>query len=339
MFVRKLEEVEKTDRFVEWGAGTSHRLITRDDEMGFTVCHTVVSPRTESLLQYRNHLEACYCVSGEGEIEDEHGVVHAISPYKLLRASQIARSAACFLGIAGYMMIDGVGWLIALSAITGVLTTQGLMSREVILTQAFKTQRFEKVLSYTQIADQLGMVLGPLVAAFLLTVWDWQIIVIGVAVLFIAADLCMSVWWRVTRPEMTPPAKLETNWFSPLVEAGRHIWHLPALKAVILLAAAVNLIIGVTLATAPAMVTGLQGQTEFYYGVLQAAGAIATVVILFAIAHVVLPLNFPWFLGIFGDLHRWLSDQSGADSGRLRNWFCCRYWFRQDVQHLPAQYA
>ncbi|WEL43302.1 ectoine synthase [Pseudomonas sp. CBSPBW29] len=36
--------------------------------------------RTESLLQYRNHLEACYCIAGEGEVEDMDGNVYPIRP-------------------------------------------------------------------------------------------------------------------------------------------------------------------------------------------------------------------------------------------------------------------
>lgn len=73
MFVRSRQDVESTDRFVEWGNGTSHRMITAHDGMGFTVCHTIVRKGTTSLLQYRNHLEACYCIGGEGEVEDMQG--------------------------------------------------------------------------------------------------------------------------------------------------------------------------------------------------------------------------------------------------------------------------
>jgi hypothetical protein len=49
----------------------------------------------------------------------------------------------------------GGGWLIVISAVCGILTTRGLMAREVMLPQIFSGQRFEKVASYTQIADQL----------------------------------------------------------------------------------------------------------------------------------------------------------------------------------------
>jgi hypothetical protein len=59
---------------------------------------------------------------------------------------------------------------------------------------------------------------------------------------------------------------------------------LPGLKKVILLAAAENLVIGVTLATSAAMVTGIHHQSGRFYAVLQTIGAIATVLILVTIA-------------------------------------------------------
>jgi L-ectoine synthase len=80
MFVRNLKQIEETPHFVEWGSGTSHRLLTERDGMGFTVCHTVVRANTTSLLEYRNHLEACYCIAGTGEVEDMAGNVFPIAP-------------------------------------------------------------------------------------------------------------------------------------------------------------------------------------------------------------------------------------------------------------------
>ena len=43
MFIRELKDIENTDFFVHWGNGTSHRLLTEKDGMGFTVCHTKVN--------------------------------------------------------------------------------------------------------------------------------------------------------------------------------------------------------------------------------------------------------------------------------------------------------
>ncbi len=80
MFIRSLEDVANTEHFVDWGNGTSHRLLTQADQMGFTVCHTVVNKGSESLLEYKNHLEACYCIAGRGEVEDMQGNRYRIVP-------------------------------------------------------------------------------------------------------------------------------------------------------------------------------------------------------------------------------------------------------------------
>lgn len=65
---------------VDWGNGRSFRLLVDQDGLGFTLAHTHVSAGTESKLQYRRHLEACYCIDGRGEIITEDGVAHPIEP-------------------------------------------------------------------------------------------------------------------------------------------------------------------------------------------------------------------------------------------------------------------
>lgn len=69
MFVRSLNDVVP----VQWGNGTSHRLLTEADGMGFTVAETLVRKGTSSALQYRRHLEACYCIGGSGEVLTKDG--------------------------------------------------------------------------------------------------------------------------------------------------------------------------------------------------------------------------------------------------------------------------
>lgn len=207
------------------------------------------------------------------------------SPLMLLHLSQQLRAAACFAGMVAYAGLGGVGWLIGISAMCGVLTTQGLMAREVMLPQVFHRHRFEKVVSYTQIADQLGLVLGPLFAAALLKLWPWEYVVISTAVLFLAADGAVMLWQKWARPALAEPTAVQNGWVASLTTALRHIIERPGLLETILLAAAVNLVIGVTLATSAAMVTGVYGETDTFYALLQTAGAIATVIVLFATAH------------------------------------------------------
>jgi L-ectoine synthase len=79
MIIQKLEEVCNSERDVEWGNGRSRRLLIKRDGMGYSVTDTIVDANTESLLEYKNHMEACYCIEGEGEVE-VNGVIYPIKP-------------------------------------------------------------------------------------------------------------------------------------------------------------------------------------------------------------------------------------------------------------------
>ncbi|MFL9983132.1 MFS transporter [Paraburkholderia sediminicola] len=208
-----------------------------------------------------------------------------ISPLKLMRVSQTVRALVCFGGVLAYALFGGIGWLIALSALCGVLTSQGLVAREVMLPQIFSTRQFQRVLAYSQLADQLGFVLGPMLAALLLGLWRWEWVVGAAGVLFLLADAALLVWQRTSGFRAgDPPPAAPGHWTMPLRIALRHVLVLPGLKKVVLLAAAENLVIGVTLATSAAMVTGFHAQSNRYYAGLQTAGAVATALILLTIA-------------------------------------------------------
>ncbi|MFJ9821059.1 ectoine synthase [Streptomyces sp. NPDC101151] len=76
MIVRRLQD----SREIAWGNGTSRRLLTNSDNMGFTVTDTTVRRGTLSRLQYTQHLEACYCISGSGSILSSAGERYDITP-------------------------------------------------------------------------------------------------------------------------------------------------------------------------------------------------------------------------------------------------------------------
>ena len=81
MIINSLNEIAETDRDVDWGNGKSRRLLIEKDQMGYSLTDTVINAGSSSLLEYKNHLEACYCIEGEGEVVDaETGEVHAITP-------------------------------------------------------------------------------------------------------------------------------------------------------------------------------------------------------------------------------------------------------------------
>jgi len=69
MIVRKLDDIIGSERDVCWGYGQSRRFLLEHDGMGFSLTHTIVPAGTETLIQYNNHIEACYCIQGDGEIE------------------------------------------------------------------------------------------------------------------------------------------------------------------------------------------------------------------------------------------------------------------------------
>lgn len=76
MIVREVSNVTT----VEWGNGLSRRLLLDADGMGYTLTDTTVRPGTKSKLEYRAHLEACYCIEGEGEIVDAQGNSYRLEP-------------------------------------------------------------------------------------------------------------------------------------------------------------------------------------------------------------------------------------------------------------------
>jgi MFS family permease len=213
------------------------------------------------------------------------------SPIRILHLSQVCRAISCVFAMALFALFDGIYWLVILSAVCGVLTTQGVIAREVLMPHVFAQYRYAKTLSYSQIADQAGLVLGPLLAALLLQFLSWPMIVLGVAGLFVLADVAMGYWQRNSDSALEIHAQHPDVWLQPLKIAFGHIRQQPELRKVISLAVGVNLVVGVTLATSAAMVIGSFGETQGYYAWLQAAGAVTTIVILFGLARISLPLT------------------------------------------------
>lgn len=79
MIVNELNNIINTERDIEWGNGRSRRFLIEKDSMGYSLTDTTVAAGTESLLEYKNHKETCYCIEGEGEVE-ANGVVYPIKP-------------------------------------------------------------------------------------------------------------------------------------------------------------------------------------------------------------------------------------------------------------------
>ncbi len=76
MIVRNLDEVKT----VEWGNGLSRRFLLEADGLGYTVTDTIVWKGTTSRLEYKHHLESCYCIEGKGKVIEMDGTEHDIVP-------------------------------------------------------------------------------------------------------------------------------------------------------------------------------------------------------------------------------------------------------------------
>lgn len=83
MIVRKMDDIVGTNQEVHapnrnW---VSRRILLKKDNMGFSFHETVIYKGTETRIWYKNHLEAVFCVEGEGELETiPEGKVYSIKP-------------------------------------------------------------------------------------------------------------------------------------------------------------------------------------------------------------------------------------------------------------------
>ena len=81
MIIRTLDDIVNTERTVRAATWQSRRLLLKGDGVGFSLHDTLIYAGTETLIWYKHHIEAVYCVDGEGEVEETAtGKVYAITP-------------------------------------------------------------------------------------------------------------------------------------------------------------------------------------------------------------------------------------------------------------------
>lgn len=78
MIVRHLDEIVGTENDVQAETWYSRRLLLSRDGMGFSLHDTVMKAGTVTPMWYKHHLEAVYCIEGEGEIEVIGGAAYPI---------------------------------------------------------------------------------------------------------------------------------------------------------------------------------------------------------------------------------------------------------------------
>jgi folate-dependent phosphoribosylglycinamide formyltransferase PurN/quercetin dioxygenase-like cupin family protein len=78
MIIRKLNDIEGTEKEVladnkNW---CSRRLLLKQDGLGFSFHDTIIYAGTRTLIHYKHHVEAVYCIKGAGELDlIDEGVV------------------------------------------------------------------------------------------------------------------------------------------------------------------------------------------------------------------------------------------------------------------------
>ncbi|MEE9196175.1 MAG: ectoine synthase [Alphaproteobacteria bacterium] len=81
MIVKTKEDVMGTKGEARGNKWRSLRLLHKEDGMGVTLTDTILEPGFEMDLWQKNHLEACYCIEGEGTVEElENGKTHEVKP-------------------------------------------------------------------------------------------------------------------------------------------------------------------------------------------------------------------------------------------------------------------
>ena len=81
MIVKTLAEIIDTDAHVKGDAFESRRILLAQDGLGYSFHDTICKQGTEQHLEYKNHVEANYCIEGEGEVENvATGEVFPLAP-------------------------------------------------------------------------------------------------------------------------------------------------------------------------------------------------------------------------------------------------------------------
>jgi L-ectoine synthase len=70
MLVRTVSDLTPGKGVIRTESWFSYRLLHKEDGMGVTLTDAVLEPGLDEIWWYKNHLEAVYCLEGEGTLED-----------------------------------------------------------------------------------------------------------------------------------------------------------------------------------------------------------------------------------------------------------------------------
>ena len=81
MIVRRVADIEGTDRETSAETFVARRLLLARDGMGYSFHDTTLHTGTSTHMHYKNHFEAVYCIEGHATLTDHsNDEVHDIRP-------------------------------------------------------------------------------------------------------------------------------------------------------------------------------------------------------------------------------------------------------------------
>lgn len=81
MIVKHRDQVTSTKGDARGDNWHSLRLLHAEDGMGVTLTDSILEAGFDMILWQKNHLEACYCLEGRGQLEElATGILHDICP-------------------------------------------------------------------------------------------------------------------------------------------------------------------------------------------------------------------------------------------------------------------
>ena len=81
MIVKTIQDIKDTKGDMNTQHWSSLRFFHEEDGMGFTMTDTILKAGMDQTISYKDRLVACYCIEGEGTIEDvETGTAHELKP-------------------------------------------------------------------------------------------------------------------------------------------------------------------------------------------------------------------------------------------------------------------
>jgi len=67
------------------------------------------------------------------------------SPVRILHISQVNRALLCGVSVVLYALFDGIAWVVILSGLCGVLTSQSIMAGQVLIPHVFQRYSYTKL--------------------------------------------------------------------------------------------------------------------------------------------------------------------------------------------------